>query len=95
MREPRLLFELLEHVGADGSFQLRRRNLFVGAGLHPGIGYLALAILVKPLQELANSSIEQTPDSTCAEHAAQVAKQSPERLLSTPAGWRSASRPCA
>ncbi len=53
-----LLSEVSEYVRIDGLLKLVRRNLLVGSGSHPRIGYVAVALLLEAVHQLTQAAAE-------------------------------------
>ncbi len=62
-----LLLQRGQDIRADRLLQLRRRNLLVGTVIDPGLGRVALTVLLELFEQLADAAIEQPAYA----HAAQ------------------------
>src|SRR4029077_3486045 len=80
---PGLLRELRQHVGPNRPPELRRRDLLVGTVIDPGFSRFAFAALLEFIQQLAEAAAEQAACAGAAQHPAEIAKHSAQRVAGT------------
>ncbi len=72
-RQSRLRRQRVDLIGAQGAGQIARRNLLVRSGAHPRIGGVAMAALLKLVQEVAEAAADHTARCAACEQAAEAA----------------------
>src|SRR5690349_8556815 len=69
-----MLRKRVQHIGTDCLLKLIRAELLIGPRFNPGIRRLALAVLLKALDQVAKPATQQTSRTRTAEHPSQLAK---------------------
>src|SRR5882757_10949466 len=74
-RQPGLRRQRVDLVGAERAPEIVRRNFLVRPGAHPGIGGIAVAAVLKLLEQVAKAAADHAARGTAREQAAKPALQ--------------------